>query len=249
MTNEADEPRAPIRVILADDHLVVRDGLQALLIQAEGIEVVGTASDGDEALHAAEALDPDVLVLDISLPRRTGIDVTRELIGERSSRARIVILSMHGEEEVVSSAFAAGAMGYVLKDEAGGELIDAIRSVARGKVYTSPMATRALVQSVRAMRDSGDDLPAVAPAAPSRPATRSRPPRRRARSGSGGLSPRETEVLKLVAGGLSTKEVASQLQISPKTADAHRQAIMRKLDIHDVAGLVKYALREGYIEL
>jgi DNA-binding NarL/FixJ family response regulator len=230
-----------------------------LLASVGDFEVVGEASDGRAALVLAGEVRPDVAVVDISLPEVDGIEVTRAL-KDAAPDCRVLILSMHGDEDNVSAAFAEGARGYVVKDEAGRELIQAIRAVAQGELHVSPRATEALVQSVRgraAQAQGGPGRPgtlapggragADAPAGAGERADGSAAGRvERARAL---LSPREGEVLKLVAGGMSTKEVAHRLQISPKTADAHRQAIMRKLDIHDVAGLVRYALREGYIEL
>lgn len=256
---KAKSEAGAVRVLLVEDHAIVREGLRALLDAQDDIEVVGQAADGERAIKLAADVEPDLVVLDIALPKLDGVEVTRRITEHRPS-CKVVILSMHGDDEVVSAAFQAGATGYVVKDEATSELIDAVHAVAAGKLHVSPMATRALVQTVRggggATGGGRFELPAAsrsgrraategdgdgasgAAAAATEPEARSSP-----------LSPRERQVLKLVAAGLSTKQVAYKLKISPKTADAHRQALMRKLDIHDVAGLVKYALREGYIEL
>jgi|SRR5688572_11213255 len=207
-----------LRILLADDHQILRHSLRALL-EREGLEVVAEAEDGERAVEMAQKLRPDVAVLDLSMPRLNGIEAARTLTSAEGA-TRIVLLTVHREEHYVRAALKAGIMGYVLKTQASADLLQAIREVAGGGLYLSPGVSRTVVDAFVGNRRSDRDV----------------------------LSPREREVLRLIAEGKSTKEVASVLGISVKTADSHRTRLMEKLDIHEVAGLTRYAIREGLVE-
>jgi two-component system response regulator NreC len=209
----------PIRILLADDHLVVREGLRSLL-EVAGFKVVGEARDGREALKLARMLEPEVTVMDIGMPGLNGVDACRELLRE-VPEMRIIVLTVHGEDAYVIEALRSGARGYVLKTQAGSDLVRAIGEVTLGRIYLSPSVSSAVVQAFLAGSTS--------PADP--------------------LTPREREVLQLVAEGRSTKEVAGILGVSVKTAETHRTRLMTKLDIHHTAGLVHYAIRRGLIRV
>jgi DNA-binding NarL/FixJ family response regulator len=209
----------PTRILLADDHLVVREGLRSLL-EAAGFKIVGEARDGREALKLARVLEPEVTVMDIGMPGLNGVDACRELLRE-VPEMRIILLTVHGEDAYVIEALRAGARGYVLKTQAGSDLVRAIGEVTQGRIYLSPSVSSAVVQAFLAGSTS--------PADP--------------------LTPREREVLQLVAEGRSTKEVAGILGVSVKTAETHRTRLMTKLDIHHTAGLVHYAIRRGLIRV
>ena len=208
----------PLRVLLADDHLLFRQGLRALL-EREALHVVGEADNGHEAVRLARELRPDVAVLDLAMPLLNGLDAARE-IHQASPRTRTILLTMHTEDPYVGKALQAGIKGYVLKTQASADLIQAIREVSRGAVYLSPGVSRAVVEAYLAKTDLPPDP----------------------------LTPRERQVLQLVAEGKTTKEIAQVLGISAKTADSHRTRMMRKLDIHETAGLVRHAIREGLIQ-
>lgn len=217
-----------IRVLLADDHKIVRDGLKSMLAKQLDIEVVGEAENGREAIQRARELTPDVVVMDIGMPELNGLDAARRLI-EQMPGVKIVALSMHSDRRYVSEMLAAGAKGYLLKDSAFDELTRAIRAAAEGRTYLSPgVADVVLEDYLRRIGSDGD------PAAP--PAPR-------------GLSSREREVLQLIAEGLSTKQIASHLHLSVKTVETHRRQIMDKLGIFNIAGLIKFAVREGLASL
>ena len=209
----------PIRILLADDHLVVREGLRSLL-EAAGFKVVGEARDGREALKLARMLEPEVTVMDIGMPGLNGVDACRELLRE-VPEMRIIVLTVHGEDAYVVEALRSGARGYVLKTQAGSDLVRAIGEVTQGRIYLSPSVSSAVVQAFLA----GSTTPADP------------------------LTPREREVLQLVAEGRSTKEVAGILGVSVKTAETHRTRLLTKLDIHHTAGLVHYAIRRGLIRV
>jgi two-component system, NarL family, response regulator NreC len=196
----------------------VRQGLRALL-EKNGFEVVGEAGDGREALRLAEELKPQVAVLDLSMPLLNGLDVARALL-KQPEHPVVVLLTLHREDQYVLDALRAGVQGYVLKNQAPEDLVDAVREVLRGAVYLSPSIARVLVD---AFLHKGQ--------LPSDP-----------------LSPREREVLQLVAEGKTTKEVAQVLGISVKTADSHRSRLMEKLEIHETASLVRYAIRRGLVQ-
>jgi DNA-binding NarL/FixJ family response regulator len=207
-----------VRVVIADDHEMFRQGLKVLL-EEEGFMFVGEASDGREAVRLCEAQHPEVAILDLSMPMLNGIFAAREII-KSNPRTKVVLLTQHTEEHVVLEALRAGVRGYVLKTRASSELVDALRAVCRGEMYLTQSISQTVVQAFL----SKADLPA-------------RP-----------LSDRERQVLQLVAEGKTTKEIATLLGISVNTAESHRSNLMDKLDIHDTAGLVRYALRHGVIE-
>ena len=207
----------PIRLILADDHLIVRQGLR-LVLEKERIEILGEASDGPEALRLIRELHPDIAVLDLDMPGLDGLAVLREA-AVVSPQTRAIILTRHMEEPYAVEALRIGARGYVLKTQASTDLVAAIQHVARGEVYLSPKISKAVVQAY--LTNEGP---------------------------SGQLSVRERQVLQLVAEGFSTKKIATLLGISVKTADTHRTKLMEKLDIHQTAGLVRYAIRNGLLE-
>lgn len=208
----------PIRVVLADDHLIVRQGLR-LLLEKEQFQMVGEASDGHEALRLIQELLPDIAVLDLEMPRLDGLGVLRAAT-RASPKTRSIILTRHMEEPYAVEALRAGARGYVLKTQAGLDLVAAVQHVYRGEVYLSPKISKAVIDAYL----SKNELPNKA------------------------LTSRERQVLQLVGEGHSTKEIAALLGISAKTADTHRTKLMEKLDIHQTAGLVRYAIRSGLIE-
>jgi len=205
------------RVLLADDHQIVRQGLRGLLEQA-GHEVVGEAADGREALKLARALLPDIAVLDLSMPLLNGLDAAHE-IRRIAPEIKTILLTMYTDKGYVLQALRAGAKGYVLKTQAAEDLIRAIREVSRGEVYLSPGVAVSVVDAYLQKTDAAADP----------------------------LTPRERQILQLVAEGKSTKEIARMLSISFKTAESHRNRMMKKLDIHEVAGLVRYAIRRGLV--
>jgi DNA-binding NarL/FixJ family response regulator len=205
------------RILLADDHLMFRQGVKALL-EAEGFQVVGQVPNGREAVRLARDLRPDVAVLDVTMPALNGLDAAREIL--RSSPAtRCILLTMHAEDRYALEALRAGVKAYVLKGQACVDLVRAIQEVCRGLVYLSAGVSPAVVEAYRAKAEP--------PADP--------------------LTPREREVLQLVAEGKSTKEIAHILDVSVKTAESHRTRIMERLDLHQTAGLVRYAIRHGLI--
>jgi two-component system, NarL family, response regulator NreC len=210
-------PNARVRVFLADDHLIVRDGLRTIL-QSAGFEVVGEASDGRTTVSMCDKLKPDVAILDIGMPLRNGIDAARD-IRRLSADIKIVLLTMYPEESYVLAGLRAGVTGYVLKSNAAPTLVQAIEAVSRKETYLSSGVSQTLVQAYLSHVE-----------APSDP-----------------LSSREREVLQLIAEGKNMKEIGAELGISPKTAETHRSRIMEKLNIHDVAGLVRYAMKHGLI--
>ena len=207
-----------IRVMLAEDHALVRQGVRALL-EREGFVVVAEASDGQEAVRLASELHPDVAVLDLSMPVRNGLDAARE-IEQASRRTRTILLTRHDEDQFVVEAIRAGAKGYVLKSQAATDLVDAIRQVSGGGVYLSPSVSRAVVDAYR----GGSQIPPEP------------------------LTLRERQVLQLIGEGKSTKAIAVVLGIATKTAESHRTRLMQKLDIHEKAGLVRYAIRRGLVQ-
>ncbi len=206
------------RVLLADDHALFRDGLKALLATAE-FEIVAEAANGQDVIREARRLKPDLAVLDIGMPGLNGVDAAREVL-RASPRTRVIVLTMHKDHAYVAEALRAGVRGYVLKSRGAEEMLEALREVARGGVYLSPGLSREVAEGF--LRG---DKPVESP-----------------------LSPREREVLQLVAEGKTTKEVAAALFISFKTVESHRQRIMSKLDLHETASLVRYAIRNGLIQ-
>jgi len=210
-----------IRIVVADDHTIVRGGIRLLLESLGGVHVLAEAAVGLEALRQVRMHRPDVVIADISMPGLNGLDLVRR-VNEESLPTQVVILSMHTDEEYVHQAIAAGARGYVFKGSGLEELGMAIQSVLRGEVFLSPTITRPIVESYRG-RGASRALPG------------------------GELTPRQREVLCLIAGGETTKAVANRLCISAKTVEAHRSQLMERLQIFDVAGLVRYAIRTGLI--
>lgn len=220
MTPATPHPRQ-VSVLLADDHAVVRDGLRALLEAQPDLRVVGDASDGRSAVRQAEALRPDVVVIDIAMPELNGIDAT-EQIRLSSSDTEVVILSVHADSEHVFRALKAGARGYVMKEAAGQEVVQAIRDVHAGRRYLSTrIADTVTADFVRLRREAPNRGPLDS------------------------LSAREREVLQLVAEGRSSADIAARLSLSVKTVETYRSRLMQKLDIHDIAGLVKFAILHG----
>jgi DNA-binding NarL/FixJ family response regulator len=211
----------PMRVLLVDDHTLVRAGLRSLLESLHEVEVVGEAGDGHEALRLAEALRPDVVLLDVGMPGLNGLEVAGRLATSDTS-IRVLILSMHTSEEYVLRALRAGCAGYLLKGSAVSELEMAVRAVARGEIYLSPAVSKRVVDDyVSRTGGAADPLDA--------------------------LTPRQREILQLAAEGHSSKEIARTLGLSPRTVEAHRAQLMERLDIHDLAGLVRFALRVGLV--
>jgi two-component system response regulator NreC len=213
-----------IRVLVADDHTMVRKGLCSLLEAKPDIEVVGEAEDGREAVEKVEALLPDVVLMDITMPRLNGLEATRQ-IKRLFPKVKIVALTMYTNEEYIQQFLQAGASGYVVKQAAPAELISAIQAVYRGDSFLSPLISRTVIDEY---------LKRTEPAASSEQAK---------------LTDREREVLQLIAEGCSNRDIAQKLQISIKTAGVHRTNLMEKIGIHNVTDLVKYALRKGIIRL
>ena len=222
----------PIRIVLADDHALVRQGLRALL-EREGFEVIGEAADGREAVQQVQALQPDVVILDISMPTLNGLDAARE-ISKSFPKTKAILLTQHEEDVYVSGALEAtqalrlsgkvgaleaGVRGYVLKNQVASDLLHAVQRVSAGQVYLSPGVSQAVVSAYQ-----------------SRPGKSADP-----------LTPRERQVLQLIAEGKSTKDIAAILFISVKTAESHRSRLMQKLEIHEIATLVRYAIRHGLV--
>jgi DNA-binding NarL/FixJ family response regulator len=212
-----------IRVLIADDHSVVRQGLRVWLERSGSIEVVGEAANGREAVALTEELKPDVVIMDIAMPLLNGIDATAQ-ITRRDPNVKVIILSMHTDESYILRALGAGAKGYLLKESTETDVLPAVRNVQEGKPYFSPSITRVLLEDyIRVMRQNNlqdsYDL----------------------------LTEREKEVLQLLAHGKSNKEVAQILNLSPHTIDSHRTNLMQKLGVHNTAEIVLYAVRKGII--
>ncbi len=207
-----------VRIVLADDHVLVRQGLKALM-EREGFQVVAEAADGQEALERVRSLLPEIAVMDITMPILNGLDTAREM--KRSSpQTKVILLTQHEEDQYISEALEVGVKGYVLKNQAANDLLQAIRQVSRGHVYLSPGVSGAVMEAYRSKDERPKDP----------------------------LTAREKQVLQLIAEGKSTRDVASLLSISVKTAESHRTRLMRKLDIHETASLVRYAVRRGIVK-
>jgi two-component system, NarL family, response regulator NreC len=206
------------RVVLADNHIVVRQGVKSLL-EREGFLVVGEAGDGQDLIRIAKELQPDVVVLDIGMPLMNGLIAARELKRVCPS-AKTILLTRHDEDQYVIEALRSGIRGYILKNQAATDLVHALQQVCRGQVYLSPGISRVVVDAYVSKSGMPDDP----------------------------LSAREHEVLQLIAEGKSTKDVASMLGVSVKTAESHRSRLMQKLDIHETASLVRYAVRRGLVQ-
>jgi DNA-binding NarL/FixJ family response regulator len=209
----------PTRVLLADDHHVVRHGLRLLIDAEPDLTVVAEAGDGIEAVQAALANDVDLAILDVSMPRMTGINAAREIIGARPS-VRVLMLSMHDSTEYLFEALRAGASGYVLKSGADRDLIEACRAAMRDEPFLYPSAIRTLIRDHLERPSGADEI----------------------------LTPRETEIVKLIAEAHSSKEIAELLVISPKTVERHRANILEKLGMSDRVELTRYAIRRGLVE-
>ncbi len=210
-----------IRVLLADDHRLMRAGLRALLKSLELVQVIAEAGTGHEAIQLAEQHQPDIVIMDIAMPELNGLEATARLV-KLTPAPRIIILSMHANEEYVKRALQAGAAGYLLKGAEPAELELAIKAVMRGETYLTSAISKQVVQNYLH-------------------------PERMKTSPIQELTPRQREVLQLVAEGHSTKDIAQKLNLSVKTVDTHRTELMQRLDIHDIAGLVRYAIRIGLI--
>lgn len=207
-----------VRILLADDHQIVRDGLKALL-EREGFKILGESGDGHDTIRLAREQKPDVVILDYGMPLLNGIDAAREILKD-SPRTKTILLTMHKEDGYVLRAIQAGMSGYVVKSQAAQDLVQAIRDVLEGGIYLSPGISRTVIQAFLSKKELPGDP----------------------------LSPRERQVLQLIAEGNSTKQIAHLLGLSVKTVETHRSKIMEKLDIHEVASLVRYAIRKKIIE-
>lgn len=214
---------SPTRILLADDHVLVRKGLRLLLERQPGLEVVGEAADGREAVQLAEELEPDLVIMDIAMPQLNGLDAAAQ-IAKRNARTGVIILSMHSDESYLTRALNAGAKGYLLKDSAEADLLRAVETVAQGKPFFSPSITETLLEDYmrqlqqRGLQDSYELL-----------------------------TDREREILQLLAEGKSNKEVAALLELSPYTVETHRTHIMQKLNLHNTAEIVLYAVRKKIV--
>lgn len=218
------ESRKSIKVLLADDHNVLREGLANMLAHEVDIRIVGQAANGREAVEKVRELSPDVVIMDVGMPDLNGIDATRQIMAE-CANCRIICLSVHREKQLVRAMLEAGAAGYLLKTSARKEMIDAVRTVAAGESYLSPpIASDVVNHHVRAGAGAGKSAFAV-------------------------LTEREREVLQLIAEGLHSKEIGDRLHISHRTVLAHRENTMKKLNLDSVASLTRYAIREGIANL
>jgi DNA-binding NarL/FixJ family response regulator len=214
-------PAASLRILIADDHALFRAGLRALLKETPGVRVIAEVGSGDDAVALAQEHRPDIVIMDISMKGLNGLDATAR-IKASTPATRVIILSMHDTEDYVAQALRAGASAYLLKDSAEPELDLALRAVVRDEVYLSPRVSKPVVNAY-VRRDTSSTLPA--------------------------LTVRQREILQLIAEGHSTKWIAEKLAISIKTIDAHRAQIMERLQIRDVPGLVRYAIRNGLVSL
>jgi two-component system, NarL family, response regulator NreC len=208
-----------IKILLADDHTIVRQGLKLILSANADLQVVGEAANGNEAVELAHKLKPDMVLMDVAMPELNGIEATRRMV-EANPRLRVLVLSMHKEAVYVREILKAGARGYILKDAIDTELLNAVRSVARGDGYISPAVSGALLSDYRQNVTDPIDL----------------------------LSSREREVLQLIAEGKTNKEVATRLNLSVYTVDSHRGKIMEKLNLHSTGELVRFAMKHGLVD-
>jgi DNA-binding NarL/FixJ family response regulator len=213
-----------LRILIADDHEVARRGIRSLLEDHEGWEVCGEARDGREAVDFATELQPDILLLDIGMPNLNGLDAARQILAAAPD-ARILILTIHDAEQVVREVLAAGARGFVLKSDAGRDLISAVEALQDRRTFFTPKVAQMMLDGYLHPHEESDSSAQTV------------------------LTPREREVLQLVAEGKSTKEVATMLKLSVKTAETHRTNLMRKLNLHSVADLTLYAVRNGIVQI
>ncbi len=213
-----------LKILLADDHKIVRDGLKSLINKEVSMEVIGEADNGRKTVQLARDLEPEIIIMDISMPDLNGIEATRQIVAD-SPDVKIIALSMHSDKRYVKGILSAGASGYLLKDSAFEELVEAIRTVDTGRFYLSAGIAGVVVKDYVGSQANKDTLTSDI------------------------LSAREREVLQLLAEGKRTKEIASDLHVSVKTIETHRQNIMQKLDIYTIAGLTRYAIREGLTSL
>lgn len=210
-----------VKIIIADDHKIMRDGLRNMLDKEPGMEVVAEAKNGREAIQLTEQLRPDIVIMDISMDDLNGMDATRTIVG-KGWGTKVIALSMHADKRFVAGMFEAGAMAYLLKDCAYNELIQAIRQTVSGRTYLCSMISGVVIRDyIQRMRKNEASL----------------------------LSPREKEILQLLAEGSTTKRIADQLKVSVKTVETHRQHVMEKLNIFSIAELTKYAIKEGITSL
>ena len=213
-----------VRIILIDDHRIMRDGIRSLIAKQPDFEIVAEAGDGRTAVRLTKELSPDAVVMDVNMPELNGIEATRQIIAE-NPKVKIIALSMYSDKQFVIGMLKAGASGYLLKDCAFGELVDAIHAVIKGQIHLSEGVATFMLKGYLHKYSKGDS------------------------SFFSILTNREREVLQLIAEGKTTKSIASILNVSTKTAETHRQQIMNKLDIHSIAGLTKHAIREGIISV
>jgi DNA-binding NarL/FixJ family response regulator len=210
-------------VLLVDDHTIVRQGLKALLSSEKNITIIGEAQTGREAVDLAAQLRPNVVIMDLAMPRLNGAEATRQILKTAPS-AKVIVLSTYGDDEHVQQALAAGAAAYLLKQTAAEDVVDAIREVSKGNAYFSPAIAKRL-------REQTVQQPGETPRTPEVE-----------------LTQREAEVLQLIAEGYANKQIAAELNLSVKTVEKHRQQVMQKLNIHNIAGLVRHAAAKGIIE-
>ncbi len=216
-----------IRILLADDHTLIRSGIATLLQTYKDFEIVGEAQDGEEAVEKTKDLEPDVVVMDLSMPKLSGIEATK-IITKKYPEVRVLVLTMHENEEYVYQILKSGAGGYVLKSAGKEELSAAIRAVAKGEKFFSPRVSEIMAESYVRRMEGGEAS---------------------SKAGDIPLTRREKEILGLVAKGLTNQQIADHLCISPRTVDTHRTNIMQKLNIHDLANLVRYAIEHGITSL
>lgn len=212
----------PIKILLADDHALIRTGIRNLLEGNTEFQIIGEASDGEEALQKTKSLLPDVVIIDISMPKISGIEATKQ-IADRFPATKVLVLTMHENAEYVYQIFKAGAVGYLLKNAGKEELVDAIRAVSQGRKYIGRNVPELMISEYmkKAAERNGAKEEAI-------------------------LTNRESEILELIAQGLNNQQIADRLFISPRTVDTHRTNIMQKLNVHDAVNLVRYALEHGF---
>lgn len=219
-TNRNHPPK--IKVLIAEDHAVVRQGLKILIHSDPDFQVSAEAEDGEQAVELAQAVEPDVVVMDVAMPQMDGVKATR-LIKDRLPGSKILVLSSYGDDDSVRSLLEAGASGYITKHSASDDLLEGIRRVHEGKSYFSPRIAKRLKRRTDTQFLNGNHF-------------------------SGRMTERELQVLRMIAQGLATRDIAGELKLSVKTVEKHRQSLMHKLDIHEIAGLTRYAAAKGLIK-